>query len=111
MPTIYLGTYVGWPGSVHDARVFVNSSLYRKAMNKESLQDNIRELNGTNVPVSLIGDAGYPLLQWLLKPFPYNTNLSSQQKNFQLSSVTSTYCLRKCLWALKSTMVSFVKAK
>ena len=74
---LFRDIYVGWPGSVHDARVFINSSLYRKAMNKEILQDNIRELNGTNVPVSLIGDAGYPLLQWLLKPFPHNTNLSS----------------------------------
>ena len=80
--------YVGWPGSVHDSRVFVNSSLYNKAINKEILQGNIICINDTNVPVFLIGDAGYPLLPWLLKPFPHNTNLSSQQKTFN-------YCLSR----------------
>ena len=65
--------------------VFVNSSLYNKAINKKILQGNIRRINDTNVPVFFI-DAGYPLLPWLLKPFPHNTNLSSQRKTFN-------YCL------------------
>ena len=28
---IFMDVNVGWPGKIHDARVFVNSSFYRKA--------------------------------------------------------------------------------
>ena len=27
---LYMDVYIGWPGKVHDAHVFVNSSLYHK---------------------------------------------------------------------------------
>jgi len=32
--------------------------------------------------VFLVGDAGYPLLSWLLKPYPFHSALSAAQKSF-----------------------------
>ncbi|XDV23817.1 hypothetical protein PO909_028214, partial [Leuciscus waleckii] len=47
---------VKWPGSVHDARILRESTLYR------DLQ--------TNRPDGIIlGDSAYPLLPWLMTPF------------------------------------------
>lgn len=78
---IFRDIYVGWPGSVHDARVFVNSALYRKANNKEILQGHL-DINGCLLSPFIVGDSGYPLLSWLVKPYPHNSNLSSQQKTY-----------------------------
>ena len=35
---------VGWPGSVHDARVFVNSALYEEATKRKILQGDSRQI-------------------------------------------------------------------
>lgn len=73
---------VGWPGSVHDARVLANSSLFEKAEEGLIFGGQEREIEGCNVPVFLIGDSAYPLLKWLLKPFPDNEHLTDERKNF-----------------------------
>lgn len=73
---------VGWPGSVHDARVFSNSALYGKVTSGNLLQGHARSIEGKSVPVFLVGDSGYPLMRWLLKPFPFSGDLSTSKKTF-----------------------------
>ena len=36
---LFMHVYIGWPGKVHNARVFVNSSLYRKGRNSVLFPD------------------------------------------------------------------------
>lgn len=48
--------YVGYPGSVHDSRVFRISPL------SQTLQEKCQDLY-------ILGDSGYPLLPNLLTPF------------------------------------------
>ena len=59
---------VGWPGSVHDARVLANSTLFKKATSGEPLQGEEVQIAGQALRMYLIGDSVYPLLPWLIKP-------------------------------------------
>ncbi|XP_039605726.1 putative nuclease HARBI1 [Polypterus senegalus] len=67
---------VKWPGSVHDARILRESALYRK------LQSN--RPNGI-----ILGDSAYPLLPWLMTPFPAAN--TPEQAGFN-----SAHCKTKC---------------
>ena len=71
---------IGWPGKCHDARVFVNSSVYLKGNSGSLLPQATRRLSGVDVPLVLLGDPAYPLLPWLMKPFPDNGNTTRPQK-------------------------------
>ena len=50
---------VGWPGSVHDAGVFANSSIYQRAQNKELLNSYSRDVLGKTILPFLVGDSAY----------------------------------------------------
>ena len=84
---LFTDVYVGWPGRVHDARVFANSSLYRRGQQNNLLPNRSVVLGGSNVSLVLLGDPAYPLLPWLMKAFVNNGRLTSQQKlyNYRLS--------------------------
>ena len=46
---LFLDTYIGWPSKVHDARVFSNSSIYRKGREGTLLPGWKRLINGVEV--------------------------------------------------------------
>ena len=73
---------IGWPGSVHDARVLANSALYKKVTGGELLQGEEIQLQGQTLGTFVIGDSAYPFLPWLVKPFLFSSSLNSQQKKF-----------------------------
>jgi len=78
---------VGWPGSVHDARVFSNSGIFTKLTSEKVLDCNYLRIQDKNISLFLIGDSAYPLKTFLMKPFAFNTALTNQQKvfNYNLS--------------------------
>ena len=81
----FIDVYVGWPGRVHDARVFANSSLYRRGQNSTLFPGHTKEIAGQDVPLVVLGYPAYPLLPWLMKAFPNNGRLSQEQKKFNYS--------------------------
>ncbi|KAL0153038.1 hypothetical protein M9458_051637 [Cirrhinus mrigala] len=67
---------VKWPGSVHDARILRESALYR------ALQSH--RPNGI-----ILGDSAYPLLPWLMTPFPVANTPEESRFN-------SSHCKTRC---------------
>lgn len=100
----FLDINVGWPGSVHDARVFARSSLYSNITEKHVLPDKKITINGIDIPLFLIGDSAYPLDTWLMKPFTHSTSLTQQQQyyNYRLCRarivVENAYGRLKARW-------------
>ena len=71
---LFTNCFVGWPGSVHDARVFRNSQIFQAAQTRYS----------TLFPMNsyLVGDAAYPLSRFVLTPFRDTGHLSNKIQNY-----------------------------
>ena len=57
----FLDICVGWTGSVHDARVFVQPSLHKKIRDNQLIPDKTERISSVDVPLYMIGDSAYPL--------------------------------------------------
>ena len=79
---LFMDVNIGWPGKVHDARVFVNSSFYHNANSGNLFPNWSRSLEGVDVPLIVLGDPAYPLLPWLMKPYQENSATTPQERYF-----------------------------
>jgi len=93
---------VGWPGSVHDARVFSNSELYTLGCSGQLFPPDLKEsIVGREIHPVILGDPAYLLLTWLTKGYPENSNTPRIQRrfNYRLSrarvTVENTFGHRK----------------
>ena len=66
----FLNIYIGLPRSVHDALILSNSEVYHKGESGMLVPSHIRTFGRVPVPVVILGDPAYPLLPWLMKPYP-----------------------------------------
>ena len=82
--------YIGWPGRVHDARVFANLRLYQRGQSG-NLPDWKEEIDEKDVPLVVLEDLAYPLLPWLMKTYPNNGHLSREELLEGIESQESEY--------------------
>ena len=84
----FIDVSIKWPGCVHDAQVFSNSSISTKLRNGSIPKgEKVIVQNEPPVPVCILGDPPYPLLPFLIKKFANGgKNQSEQFYGFRLSS-------------------------
>ena len=75
---MFLNVSTGFPGSMHDSRVLKNSSLFHETEEGNILSNPIDVTEKTKVGPVLLGDGGYPLNKWLVKPYTFSLALSPQ---------------------------------
>ena len=83
---LFLDFAAGYPGSLHDARVYRNSSLYQRASNEDILKEPVERISITDIRPYLVGDSAYPISPWLMKPYPEATR-DPGEITLELSSV------------------------
>ena len=104
----FLNVYVGWPGSVHDARIFSNPEVFTKGQSGRLAPNTVRIIGGVSVPVVILGDPSYPLLPWLMKPYP-GAGLSVKEKKFN-SRLSRARVVVECAFGrLKGRWCSLLK--
>ena len=57
----FMNIYVGWPGSVHDARVLAHSVVFDKGETGNLVPDTKHRINGVDVPIVILGVPAYHL--------------------------------------------------
>ena len=98
---LFIGVNIGWPGKVHDAHFFSNSSFYNKFNTRGFLPDWTKDISGIEAPLLILGDPAYPLLPWLMKPFPNTGNLTRQQQHFNYQQSRTRMVVENAFGRLK----------
>uniref|UniRef100_K7F5R2 DDE Tnp4 domain-containing protein n=1 Tax=Pelodiscus sinensis TaxID=13735 RepID=K7F5R2_PELSI len=65
---LFTDIFVGWSGRAHDARIFRNSSLYRKLESGTFFPQRDFRVGDVQMALCIVRDAAYPLMPWLMKP-------------------------------------------
>ncbi|KAL5017911.1 hypothetical protein ScPMuIL_003633 [Solemya velum] len=87
---MFLDIYTGWPGSVHDARVFKQSPI-SKALKENYLPSEFH----------LIGDSAYPMSENLLIPFRDNGHLGIIEKKYNKCHSSTRVDVERAIGLLK----------
>ena len=93
---LFMDCFVGWPGSVHDARVFSNSDLCKR----------INEDQATMFPgdTYILGDAAYKLETYMMTPYKNVDSLDTHQTayNYNYKHSATRMVIERAFGHLKS---------
>ncbi|XP_070547328.1 uncharacterized protein [Ptychodera flava] len=100
---------VGWPGSVHDARVYSNSRLYQLLSENRLLPNRTRQISGVDIPIMLIGDPAYPLQKHLMKAYSDTGRLTEEEVYYNRRLSRARMVVENAFGRLKGRWRSLMK--
>lgn len=105
----FTDVFVGSAGSCHDARILNNSPFKLAVEDKRILQGDLVTVGDTTFGPFILGDAGYPLLPWLITPLPTMPTAADRLYNNKQSSarivVERAFGRVKCVWRILTSRV------
>ena len=77
------------------------SGLFDLGENKQILTSPKKIVSGTEIPPLIIGDSAYPLLKWLLKPYPNRGHLTPDEREFNKKLIAARSVVERAFGMLK----------
>ncbi|KAL2094272.1 hypothetical protein ACEWY4_008991 [Coilia grayii] len=102
----------GWPGSTEDAVVLANSTIFQTVEAQDGCLfpgETVVDVNGVEAPMHLIGDAAYPLKNWLMKEFTNHHPLTPEQETFNSCLNSARIVVENAFGRLKGRWRCLVK--
>ena len=96
----FIDVFAGWPGSVHDARVFANSSFNLALQEQRISHIPLEMIRDVPMRPYIIGDAGYALMPQVIVPYP-GRNLPVIKDKFNFWHFTTRMTVEKAFGRLK----------
>ena len=79
---LFLDFCTGFLVSVHDSRILRNSAIYAKAESPQILNFPNDVIENVTIRPLILGDGGYPLLTWLMRPYNVGQNIDPRKAKF-----------------------------
>ena len=79
---LFLDFCTDFPGSTHDSRVLRNSAIYARAETSQILNSPNDVIENVTIRPLILGDGGYPLLTWLMRPYNIGQNIDPRKAKF-----------------------------